>query len=125
MTKVNPFRFSGPLPPEEMIDREPALRQASPTMRAIWKALPVNERRASRALATLGSPYVGDNAAAVGLNPNSIGTALDGLRDRADIVEAGGTLRLTDPVFELWLQRQGVWPTDESATQAAEGDPIA
>jgi uncharacterized protein len=92
--------------------QEAALRHASPTMRAIWKALPLNERRASLALASLGSPYVADNAAAVGLNRNSIGAALDGLRDRADIVETGGTPRLTDPVFELWLQRRGVLPSD-------------
>jgi hypothetical protein len=109
--------------------QEAALRQASPTMRAIWKALPVNERRASLALANLGSPYVGDNAAAVGLNLNSIGTALEGLRDRADVIETGGTPRLTDPLFELWLQRRGVLPadlgneTDEASTGAKISDP--
>ena len=92
--------------------REVALRQAGPTMRAIWKALPLSERRASLALANLGSPYVADNATSVGLNRNSAGAALEGLRDRADIVEIGGASRLTDPLFELWLQRRGVPSSD-------------
>jgi uncharacterized protein len=105
--------------------QEAALRQASPTMRALWRALPLNERRASLALANLGSPYVRDNAAAVGLNLNSVGAALEGLRDRADIIDADGAPRLTDPLFELWLQRRGVLATDLAGAQARETEASA
>ena len=68
--------------------------------------------RAALALANLGSPHVADNAAAVGLNPNSVRAALEGLRDRADIIATDGVPRLTDPMFELWLQRRGVLAVD-------------
>jgi hypothetical protein len=102
--------------------QETAVRHASPTMRAIWKGLPLNERRASLALANLGSPYTVDNAAAVGLNRNSVATALEGLRDRADIVDDDGRPRLTDPLFELWLRRRGVLPADLARDHATEVD---
>jgi uncharacterized protein len=92
--------------------QETASLQAGGTMHAIWRALPLAERRAALALASLGSPYAKDNAAAVGLNPNSVRGAVAGLRDRADVVEGNGVPRLTDPLFELWLQRRGVWQAD-------------
>ena len=92
--------------------QEAAFHQASPTMRGLWRAMPLNERRAALALANLGSPHVADNAAAVGLNPNSVRAALEGLRDRADIIATDGVPRLTDPMFELWLQRRGVLAVD-------------
>lgn len=100
--------------------QEELLRQAAPTMRAVWRALPLNERRATLALANLGSPYAGDNAAAVGLNLNSVGSAMEGLRDRADIIDTDGVPRLTDPVFELWLQRRGVLATDLHGARGSE-----
>ncbi len=92
--------------------QEGALRQSSATMRAIWKALPLNERRAALALATLGSPYAVDNAATVGLNRNSARGAVEGLHNRADVIHADGVQRLTDPMFELWLQRRGILPLE-------------
>jgi uncharacterized protein len=92
--------------------QETAFLQSSGTMRATWRALPLAERRAALALANLGSPYAKDNAAAVGLNPNSVRGAIDGLRDRADVIQADGGPRLTDPLFELWLQRRGVLQAD-------------
>jgi hypothetical protein len=94
----------------EAIDE--ALAHAQGAMRAIWKALPVNERRASLSLALLGSPHVAAHAAAVGIRPTSVQSALQGLRDRADVVREGDRWRLTDPLFERWLQQRGILPGD-------------
>jgi hypothetical protein len=92
-----------------------ALDQASadtaPLMRAIWRALPVNGRRVARALAAAPGPlYSEATAAAVGIKRSSIAAALEGLIADADVIEQGGRPRLTDPMFELWLQERGLTP---------------
>jgi hypothetical protein len=80
-------------------------------MRAIWKALPANERRVARALAVVRTPlHSEETAAAVGIKRSSIGKALASLIDDADVMDDGGRPRLTDPMFELWLQRRGLTP---------------
>jgi hypothetical protein len=92
-----------------------ALDQASadgaPLMRAIWRALTANERRVARALAVTTTPLYGDEtAAAVGINRASIRRALESLVAGADVIEAEGRPRLTDPMFELWLSERGLTP---------------
>jgi hypothetical protein len=92
-----------------------ALDQASadsaPLMRAIWRALSVNERRVARALAVVSTPlYSEETAAAVGIKRASIRRALEGLLANADVIEREGRPRLTDPMFERWLQTQGLTP---------------
>ena len=92
-----------------------ALDQASadgaPLMRAIWRALTANERRVARALAVTTTPLYGDEtAAAVGINRASIRRALESLVAGADVIEAEGRPRLTDPMFELWLMERGLTP---------------
>jgi hypothetical protein len=83
-------------------------------MRAIWRALSVNERRIARALAVLSTPlYSDDTAAAVGIKRASIGRALEGLVAKADVIDAGGRPRLTDPMFEHWLQSRGLTPAGD------------
>ena len=91
--------------------RDAALRDSAGLMRAIWTALPPNERRVARGLAVLDSPIHGvDAASAIGIKRSSIGRALEGLRDNADVIDDGGRERLTDPLFEHWLARQGLTP---------------
>jgi hypothetical protein len=80
-------------------------------MRAIWRALTPNERRVARALAILPGPLHSDEtAAAVGIKRTSIGRALEGLTAKADVIEGERKPRLTDPMFEYWLQSQGLTP---------------
>jgi hypothetical protein len=63
------------------------------------------------ALANLpGSPREAGNAAAVGLNRNSVRKTVESLRAGADVLDADGssTPTITDPLFELWLRRRGL-----------------
>jgi hypothetical protein len=88
-----------------------AASDSGPLMRAIWRALTANERRVARALAVATTPlYSEDTAAAVGIKRSSIGKALDGLVANADVITEDGRPRLTDPMFELWLQTRGLTP---------------
>jgi uncharacterized protein len=93
-----------------------ALDQASadsaPLMRAIWRALNTNERRVARALAVASTPlYSEETATAVGIKRTSIRAALESLIANADVIQENGRPRLTDPMFELWLQSRGLTPT--------------
>lgn len=103
---------------------ELALKATSSLMRAIWKALPANERRVARALAVADTPlHSEETAAAVGIKRSSVSKALEGLYDNADVIEdSSGKPRLTDPLFELWLKRQGLTPGlgDESHDEDEE-----
>src|SRR5579884_4466096 len=57
-----------------------AAHDAAPLMRAIWRALPTNERRVARALAAATTPLQSaDTAAAVGIKRSSIARALESL----------------------------------------------
>jgi hypothetical protein len=86
--------------------REAALREAGPHCRAIFKALKPNERRVMIALANVSAPLRSRAAtSAVGLNPNSVGAAVEGLREAADVIDGP---RITDPLLEFWLQRRGL-----------------
>jgi predicted ArsR family transcriptional regulator len=81
-------------------------------MRAIWRALTTNERRVARALAVTSSPlYSEETASAVGIKRTSIRKALESLVANADVIDEKGKPRLTDPMFELWLQARGLMPT--------------
>jgi uncharacterized protein len=81
-------------------------------MRAIWRALTPNERRVARAIAIVSGPLHSDEtAAAVGIKRTSIGRALEGLTANADVIVGEGKPRLTDPMFEYWLQTQGLTPS--------------
>ena len=88
-------------------------------MRAIWRALTVNERRVARALALVTTPlYSAETAAAVGINRASVRSALDALIANADVIHEGDQPRLTDPMFEYWLKSRGLTPVagdDEDA----------
>ncbi len=83
----------------------------SQLMRAIWRALTTNERRVARALAVTTTPlYSEETASAVGIKRSSIGKALDSLVANADVIHEDGRPRLTDPMFEHWLQTRGLTP---------------
>jgi uncharacterized protein len=87
-------------------------------MRAIWRALTVNERRVARAVAIASTPlYSEDTAAAVGIKRSSIGRAVDSLVANADLIQEHGKPRLTDPMFELWLQTRGLTPASGDDAQ--------
>ncbi len=90
-------------------------------MQAIWRALTTNERRVARALAAASSPlHSEETAAAVGIKRSSIGKALESLVANADVIQVQGKPRLTDPIFELWLQTRGLTPVggdDEDADE--------
>jgi hypothetical protein len=89
-----------------------AAADAAPLMQAIWRALTVNERRIARALAVLSTPlHSEETAAAVGIKRSSIGKALESLVANADVIYENRTPRLTDPMFEFWLQTRGLTPT--------------
>jgi hypothetical protein len=80
-------------------------------MRAIWRALTTNERRVARALAVVSRPlYSEETAAAVGIVRSSIGRAVESLVANADVIDEDGRTRLTDPMFERWLQTRGLIP---------------
>jgi hypothetical protein len=88
-----------------------AAADSAPLMRAIWRALTTNERRVARALAATSTPlYSEETAAAVGIKRTSIRKALESLIANADVIEENGRPRLTDPMFELWLQTRGLTP---------------
>jgi hypothetical protein len=88
-----------------------AMADTTPLMRAIWRALTTNERRVARALAVAPGPlHSEETAAAVGIKRSSIGAALESLVANADVIEGSHKQRLTDPMFELWLQNRGLTP---------------
>ena len=88
-----------------------AARDSVPLMRAIWRALTNNERRVARALAVTTTPlYSEETAAAVGIKRTSIRKALESLVANADVIYQGDRPRLTDPMFEFWLQSRGLTP---------------
>jgi DNA-binding CsgD family transcriptional regulator len=90
-----------------------AALDTAPLMYAIWRALSANERRVARALAVGTAPlHSEETAAAVGIKRSSIGNALEGLIAKADAIPNAGAPRITDPMFELWLQRRGLTPAD-------------
>ena len=95
-----------------------AAHDTAPLMRAIWRALTNNERRVARALAVATTPlHSEETAAAVGIKRSSIGKALESLVANADVIHGADKPRLTDPMFELWLQSRGLTPAagdDES-----------
>jgi uncharacterized protein len=100
-----------------------AADDTSSSMGAVWNALPVNERRVARALAVVRAPLHGkETAAAVGIKRSSIGKALTRLVDHADVIDDEGQPRLSDPMFELWLQRLGLTPAagDQGAAYAPD-----
>ena len=89
-----------------------AAADAAPLMNAIWRALTPNERRVARALAVATTPlHSEETASAVGIKRSSIGKALESLVADADVIDEHGSPRLTDPMFELWLQARGLTPT--------------
>jgi hypothetical protein len=88
-----------------------AATDSAPLMRAIWRALTTNERRVARALAVVSTPlYSQETANAVGIRRESIRKALESLAANADVIDESGRPRLTDPMFELWLQTRGLVP---------------
>ena len=89
-----------------------AAADAAPLMNAIWRALTPNERRVARAIAVANTPlHSEETASAVGIKRSSIGRALESLVSNADVIDQKGSPRLTDPMFELWLQTRGLTPT--------------
>lgn len=98
-----------------------AAADSAPLMRAIWRALTVNERRVARALAVVSTPlYSEETAAAVGIRRSSIRAALESLVANADVITEDGRSRLTDPMFERWLQGRGLTPTAGADDQEEE-----
>ena len=88
-----------------------AASDSAQLMHAIWRALTTNERRVARALAVTITPlHSEETAAAVGIKRSSIGKALESLIGNADVINLEGRPRLTDPLFELWLQTRGLTP---------------
>jgi len=88
-----------------------AARDSTPLMRAIWRALTTNERRVARAVAVAGTPlFSEETASAVGIKRTSISKALESLIAKADVIRRDDRPRLTDPMFELWLQARGLTP---------------
>jgi uncharacterized protein len=88
-----------------------AAADSAPLMRAIWRILTPNERRVARALALVPGPlYSEQTAAAVGIVRSSIGRALESLVANADVIDASDRPRLSDPIFEHWLQERGLTP---------------
>lgn len=88
-----------------------AAADTGPLMRAIWRALTINERRVARAIALTTAPlYSEETAAAVGIKRTSIRSALESLTNNADVIRGPDGPRLTDPMFEFWLKARGLLP---------------
>jgi hypothetical protein len=60
-----------------------------------------------------------ETAAAVGIKRSSIGKALESLIANADVIHERGKPRLTDPMFELWLQTRGLTPATDDDYEGA------
>lgn len=87
-----------------------ALAQAEPTLRVRWEALPLNEQRLAQGLAASAhSLYDERTYRPVGLKKGSIEKALSGLIGRGEASRQDDHVRLTDPLFEQWLEAKGVW----------------
>jgi uncharacterized protein len=98
-----------------------AAADSAPLMGAIWRALTANERRMARALAVTTTPLYGEETAtAVGIKRASIGRAIESLVNNADVIQDADRLRLTDPMFELWLRGRGLIPESGDDTPEAE-----
>jgi enolase len=98
-----------------------ASRDVTPLLRAIWRALTTNERRVARAVAVVATPlFSQETASAVGIKRSSIGKALESLVAKADVIRDDHAVRLTDPMFELWLRTRGLTPAagDEADAEA-------
>jgi hypothetical protein len=101
----------------EVLDR--ATADTAQLMRAIWRALSVNERRVARAVAIAPGPlYSEDTATAVGIKRSSIRSALESLVANADVIYEADRPRITDPMFEHWLQSRGLTPS------AGQDEPV-
>ncbi len=95
-----------------------ATHDSAPLMHSIWRSLPANERRVARALAaTTTALYSEETAVAVGIKRTSIRRALESLENKADVIHVDGKPRLTDPMFEHWLQERGLTPTGGDADE--------
>ena len=67
--------------------------------------------------------YSDATAAAVGIKRTSIRSALDGLRDKADVIDGPEDRpQLTDPLFDLWLRERGLAPDAGDESDAADAD---
>ena len=87
--------------------RDAALDEQERVLRAQYQALPLNEQRASTALALEpGAPTSKQALALVGLPRNSAYGALTSMRDRGDAIDTPSGLRLTDPLMEHWLRER-------------------
>jgi hypothetical protein len=93
---------------------------SAPLIRAIRRTLTPNERRVARAPAIVPTPlYSEETATAAGIKRTSIRRALDSLEANADVMTATGRPRLTDPMFEHWLQSRGLTPFGADAEDDA------
>jgi hypothetical protein len=68
--------------------------------------LPTGQQRALRAVALFdGRPHRLEAAAAVGMAPGSVGSAVDALVDQYLLrAVGGGRYEFVDPLFELWTR---------------------
>jgi hypothetical protein len=77
----------------------------------------------ARAVAVVSTPlFSEESASAVGIKRSSIGKALESLVARADVIRTDVATRLTDPMFELWLQTRGLTPAGGEAADAESDD---
>jgi hypothetical protein len=76
----------------------------------------------ARAVAVVPTPlFSEETAVAVGIKRSSIGKALESLEAKADVIRRDGRARLTDPMFELWLQTRGLTPVGGEELDAGRG----
>ena len=80
-------------------------------MGAVRTRCPSTSSRVGPALAVVGAPLHGKEMdPKIKKKGSSIGKALTRLVDHADVIDDQGQPRLSDPMFELWLQRLGLTP---------------
>jgi hypothetical protein len=60
-------------------------------------------------------------AAAVGIKRSSIGRALESVIANADVIHDDDKPRLTDPMFEYWLQSRGLTPAGADEEDEEDG----
>ena len=94
--------------PEQWVAALDACRTVTdPESGALWSGLTPNQQKALRAISQSGKSWRRTGVNQYGLKRGSLEATLEQLINRAELDEDTGTLRIVDPLFELWLRDLG------------------
>lgn len=101
--RVGVGRTAGPVDWQQTLDA--VMDMLGDEFRGHWSAIGKSQQRVLRAIAVYGSPLAQAAQAAFGVTKGSVAGAVQGLRDRGEIDQAG--YGIVDPLLERWL-REGL-----------------